>query len=98
GEDGSNGNVVKPAASGDGGNELGEDALIAGAARIGSADIVGAAEKRDAAKEEHEQHNDDGEGPFGVTLNRLAKGVDAIGDGFHTGHRGAATGEDLQQK
>ena len=98
GEDGADADVVEPAVAHDGVDELGEDGLVACAGGVGCADVVGTGEKSDAAEEDHQQDDDDGEGALGVALGGLAEGVDAVGDGFYAGHGGAAAGEDLEQE
>jgi hypothetical protein len=77
-EDRTDGDVVEPAATHDGGGELGEDALIAGGPGVGGADRVCTAQQRNACEKNHEQDDDDGERSLGFDLRGLAEGIDAV--------------------
>ena len=77
---------------------MGKHTLVAGGARIGGGNAIGAAKQSYTGEEDHEQDNDDGEGPLGILLRGVAKGVDPVGDGLDAGHGGASAGEDLGKK
>ena len=95
-EDGNDARPVEPARAGDGGEQLREDALVAGCAGGGGGDTVAGREIGDADQHDSEDADDDGQREAGVFGSRLLESHDAVADGFDSGHGRAAAGEGAQ--
>ena len=97
-QDGADGHVIEEPLPATAATSMDEHALISGRAGIGGGDIVDAHQLGDAGQHHDQQSDDDGQGAPRVFGGRLAKGLHAVADRFHTGHGRAATGERLQQQ
>ena len=89
---------VENAAPGHSRQQLREHALVTGQAGIGRRDAVGRNQIGDAEKHQHQNRNDDRQGPLGVLVGGLVKSHDSIADRFHSRHRGATAGEGAQKQ
>src|SRR6202011_5417247 len=86
-QDRNDGHVVEETSSKDGGGQHRENTLVAGLARLRGDDAVGFDEIRNTGKERGEQKNDYRERALRIFDGRLAKGLHAIADRFHTSER-----------
>ena len=97
-EDRAHGDEVEPPPSGDGADDLRDDALVARLARLGRADAVGLREQRDAEQQHHQDRRDGGQRPPGAVHLRLAEDRHGVADRFHSGQRRTPAGECPQEE
>ena len=96
-QNGTDGDVIKPAPAGDGRNQHRKHALVSGAAGIRRGDAVSADQERDAREHDDQQTNDHCQRALRILHRRLTKRADAVAYRFHAGHGRAAVGKDLEQ-